>query len=245
MTPIGALGCAQLGLPAGGPVLPANDQLNEPLNAVAIRPKRLTDSPERYRRDTPHSEKIAMLHAGIALMIATSDWLVSILLGPQWIDTGYILVLLAIAGLTQPVMNTTGWLLITQGRTHHMFQWALISAPLGIISVIVGLPWGAAGVAISYSLVRLCITDRVLFWFVAREGPIRMMDFYRTIAPAACAAGCALVSVLLFRKLVIISNPLHGLLASFAITVVITLGVLFIIPAGRLALRDVSKSFLL
>ncbi len=224
------------------------DQINEPLNSVAIPTlSRLADSSERYRQAYRRIlEKIAMLTMpGIALMIGTSDWLVYLLLGPQWSETGYILVMLGIAGLTQPVMNTTGWLLITQGRTHHMFQWALISAPLGIISVIVGLPWGAAGVAISYSLVRVCITDRVLFWFVGREGPVRMMDFYRTIAPAACAAGCALVSVILFRKLVVVSNPLHGLLASFAITVVITLGVLFIIPAGRLALRDVSRSFLL
>ena len=243
-------GAQQLGLYSKAAQLLSlpTDQLNEPLNSVAIPTlSRLTDSPKRYREAYLRVlEKIAMITMpGIALMIATSDWLVSLLLGPQWVDVGYILVLLAIAGITQPLTNTTGWLLITQGRTHHMFQWALISAPLGIISVIAGLPWGAAGVAISYSLVRVCITDRVLFWFVGREGPIRMMDFYRTIAPAACAAGCALLSVILFRKFVAISNPLHGMLASFAITVVITLGVLFTIPAGRSGLLDLSRSLLL
>lgn len=243
-------GAQQLGLYSKASQLMSlpTDQINEPMNSVAIPTlSRLTDSPERYRQAYRRIlEKIVMLTMpGIALMIATSDWLVLLLLGPQWKDTGYILVFLGIAGLTQPVMNTTGWLLITQGRTHHMFQWAVISAPLGIISVIAGLPWGAAGVALSYSLVRICITDRLLYWFVGREGPVRTMDFYRAMAPAACASACALLAVILFRQVVVISSPLYGLLASFAITVVITLGVLFMIPAGRLALRDVSRSLLM
>lgn len=221
------------------------DQINEPLNSVAIPTlSRLADSPERYRQAYIRIlEKVVMLTIpGIALMIVTADWLVAILLGPQWQDATLILIFLGIAGLTQPVMNSMGWLLITQGRTHHMFQWALISAPLGIISIIAGLPWGAAGVAISYSLVRICITDRLMYWFVGRIGPVRTWDFYRTMIPAVCAAACAVGAVMLFRSMVVVGTPAHGILMSFMITIVVSLAVLFMIPAGRSALQDVTRS---
>ncbi len=222
------------------------DQINEPLNSVAIPTlSRLSDSPERYRQAYLRIlEKVVMVTIpGIALMIVTADWLVDILLGPQWHEATTILVFLGIAGLTQPVMNSMGWLLITQGRTHHMFQWALISAPLGIISIIAGLPWGALGVAVSYSLVRICITDRLMYWFVGRIGPVRTMDFYRTMIPSACAALSTVGAVMLFRRVVTVESSLHGMLISFIITAVVSLAVLSIIPAGRLALQDVNRSF--
>ncbi len=224
------------------------DQINDPLNSVAIPAlSRVADEPERYRLAYLRIlQKIVMVTIpGIALMIVTADWVVALLLGPQWKNAAFILILIAIAGLTQPVMNSMGWLLITQGRTHHMFQWALISAPIGVISIIIGLPWGAAGVAASYSIIRVCVTDRLMYWFVGRTGPVRTMDFYVTMLPSLCAATCAAASVMLFRRFVVVNSPLLGLLAGFSITLVVSLIVLWLIPSGRRGLQDVSQSLLM
>src|SRR5678815_5297568 len=92
------------------------DQINEPITSVAVPSlSRMADSPEDYRRAYLRMlEKIAMLTMpAVALMIATSDWIVAIVLGPQWRDVGKLFTILGIVALIQPISNTTGWLFIT------------------------------------------------------------------------------------------------------------------------------------
>ena len=227
------------GLPTG--------QISEPIAAVTIPAlSRLNGTPERYRQAYFRiMQKILMLTMPcIAFMIATSDWLVHLILGPQWEATSRIFVFLAITGLVQPI-STIGWLLVTQGRTQDMFYWSLINAPLTILFIVVGLKWGAAGVALSLSLGSLCVLYPLMFWFVGRTGPVRTSDFYRLIAPFTCASTCALAGCLVFRALAHPTNPLIGCLASLIITCVITLLVLSILPAGRAALGDVKRTVML
>src|SRR5262249_35849137 len=152
------------------------ENINYPLNAVAVPMlSRLADETQRYRQTYLRIvEKLAMLTMpGVALMMLTSDWLVRIILGPQWDETATLFSILAVAGLTQPVAKTTGWLLTTQNRTHHLLQWGLIGGTISIGSIILGLPWGALGVAISYSSLNILLREPLLFWFIGRSGPVR------------------------------------------------------------------------
>lgn len=223
-------------------------QINTPLAAVATPAlSRLVDSPERYRQTYLRIlDKVAMLTMpGVAFMIVTSDWLVKVLLGSQWSDASRIFAWLGIAAFTQPISNTTGWLFMTQGRTKHMLQWGLIGGSLSIISIIAGLPWGAVGVAAAYSIIGLVIRTPLLFWFICRTGPVKASDFYRTIAPSAWASLCVLSMLLAFRQWVELFNPVLGLTITFVIAVGITLLVLAVLPAGRLALKDFNSLFTL
>jgi len=224
------------------------DQINEPIASVAVPAlSRLNDSQERYRKAYLRIlEKLAMLTMpGMALMIATSDWMVTIVLGKQWIEASRIFALLGIAGLVQPVANTTGWLFITQNRTRHMFQWGIAGSLIIVASIVGGLPWGAVGVAASYSVVFVCVVMPLLLWFVGREGPVRTIDFYRTIAPSLSAALAVLGALALFRWRMQVSRPLYGVAASLGITVAITLIIFAILPRGRKALQDLKHSYVL
>ena len=221
------------------------DQINEPISSVAVPAlSRLTDSPESYRRAYLRMlEKIALLTMPcVVLMIATSNSIVRIVLGPQWAGTTRIFVLLGITGLFQPIANTTGWLLISQGRTNHMLQWGFISGPLIMGSIIAGLPWGAVGVAASYAFTRVCIVDPLLYWFVGRRGPVRTIDFYKTIAPFALASMAALLAALAFRQWSNLNSGIGTIFLSAIIVAVTTFLTLAIIPAGRKALYDVKNS---
>lgn len=239
-------GAPQLGLYAKAYsllLLPIN-QINGPISAVALPAlSRLVDSPERYRQAYLRIvEKICMLTMPIMIfMIATSDWLVQLLLGSQWSDTSRIFALLGIAGLIQPVANSTGWLFMSQDRAHHMFQWGFIGGTTAIASFIIGLPWGPVGVAASYSSIWICACMPLLFWFVGRTGPVKTGDFYRVLAPFICASLGTLLLLLVFRKYVEISNPLLGCAIAFGITGIAFLAILMALPAGRLALQDVKS----
>ena len=224
------------------------DQVNEPVTSVAIPAlSRIKDDDQRYRQAYLRMlEKIAMFTMpAIAFMMATSDWIVQVVLGPQWSATSRIFLLLGITGLFQPIANTTGWLFLTQGRSRHMFQWGLISGPLTMGSILLGLPWGAVGVATSYALTRVVLTDPLLFWFVGRTGPVRTRDFYRTIAPFTFASLVALAVSVGLRSLITIHNPILGLITLFITTGAITLLCLGALPAGRLALADIKKTIAL
>jgi len=178
-------------------------------------------------------------------MIATSDWLVVLILGPQWIQASRIFALLGLVGLVQPIANTTGWLFITQGRARDIFHWGVVSGAIMIISIVVGLPWGPVGVATSYSVVYLLIVAPLLFWFVGRRGPVRTRDFYRTVMPVTFAAISVMGALLVFRRWGVITQPFAGLAVGFAITIAITLLALFVLPKGRTALRDFVVMFAL
>ena len=224
------------------------EQINEPVTSVAVPSlSRLTDSPETYRKAYLRMlEKIALLTMPcVVLLIVNSDWIIQIVLGPQWVGATRIFILLGVTGLFQPVANTTGWLLISQGRTNHMLQWGLISGPITMAAIVAGLPWGAVGVAASYAFARVCVVDPLLYWFVGRTGPVRTMDFYRTIAPFVLASLSALLAALAFRRWSGVTNGLVTILVCSIITVVTTCLTLAIIPAGRRALHDVKYSSLL
>lgn len=224
------------------------DQINEPLATVSISAlSRLRDSPERYRQAYLRiMQKVIMVTMpAITLMLATSDWLVRIVLGTQWGYTARIFIFMGVAGLFQPVASTGGWLLVSQGRVRDMLRWSLINAPISILSIIAGLPWGVVGVAASWSLGRILFANPLLFWFVGRHGPVRMSDFYRLLAPFTTASLFALLACLLFRKFVSVPNPLLGFVACGIITGITSLLALALMPTGRKALADIKNSMLL
>jgi PST family polysaccharide transporter len=181
----------------------------------------------------------------VMLMLATADWLVLIILGPQWVESARIFVFMGVAGLFQPVAATGGWLLVSQGRVRDMLHWSLINAPISILSILAGVPWGAVGVAASFSIGRILVANPLLFWFVGRRGPVRMSDFYRLLAPFTGASICSLLVCLAFRRFVVIANPVVGFVLCGIIMGVSMPVFLAVMPAGRKALADIKNSMLL
>lgn len=224
------------------------DNTNDPLNTVALPAlSRLCDSPQRYRDAYLRMlEKVVlMIMPCVAVVFAASDWIVYLILGPQWSQTAPVLKFLAISALMYPVANAALWLMISQGRGRDMFRWALLGAPLSILSYLIGLRWGVLGVAASYSFARLLVIDPLLYWFAGRVGPVSTKDIYRAVLPfvAASVAGSLVCS--LFRHFADIQNALVGLLVCIAIVAATNLLVLWAIPVGRAALRDAVETLLL
>lgn len=224
-------------------------QIIMPLSTVAIPAlSRLADTPERYRAAyLKILEKIAMITMpSVVLVIATSDWLILLLLGTQWREAGRIFMLLGIAAIMQPINRTGMWLFITQGRSRDMFKWGIAASILAVSSILAGLPWGAAGVAASYAIIDLCVTTPLLFWYLGRRGPVRGRDVYLTIGPSLCAAACSLIAVLLSRPWLERFSQLSVRVAmGFAMTLSVSLIVLGLMPTGRLAMRNVMELLVL
>ncbi len=215
-------------------------QINAPIASVMVPTlSRLAGKPEQYRSAYLRAlEKISMLTMpGVAFMIMTSDWLIELILGPQWRGASEIFAFLGLAALAQPVANTTGWLFISQNRTRDMFRWGLLGSTLAVLSIIAGLPWGAVGVAASYAATSVLLRTPLLLWIVGRRGPVSAKDQYRRVFPAACAALSVGGSLYVFRVATGITDVVLGLALTLGIALVVTLAVFLLLPSGRAALR--------
>jgi O-antigen/teichoic acid export membrane protein len=222
--------------------------ITTPLCAVAIPAlSRLADSPPRYRAAyLKMVEKISMLTMpAVVCAIATSDWLILLLLGTRWNEAARVFMFLGIAAIFQPIGRTGLWLFMTQGRSREMLKWGVIGSSISVGSILVGLPWGATGVAASYAITDVCLTTPLLFWYVGRKGPVSMSDVYRTVAPGLLAATGSLVALLVVRPWLEASNHLSlRLLYAGLITVGTSTVVLAAMPTGRLAIQSLKETLL-
>ena len=216
------------------------EQLGVPLNAIALTAlSRLNDSAARYRQVYLRMlDKVAMFSMPlVACMIATSDWLVRIVLGPQWSEVAALFAVLGLVGLLEPVGNTMGWLMISQGRSKDVFRWGLVNGSITFASFLLGLRWGAFGVAVAFSVIGACIRMPLLFWFTTRVGPVHVSDIYKAITIPILAAGSVLGAIYSFRKLVE-PSPVVGITSSAAIAVGVTAIVFLLTPKGRTGMKD-------
>ena len=217
------------------------EQINAPLSSVAIPAlSRLQHDHKRYRRAyLGVVQKIGIITMpGTMFLICTSDWIVKLLLGPQWIGAIPIFTWLGIAALFQPISNTTGWLFITQDRTREMFHWGVVGGALTTLSFAIVLPWGPIAMAAAYSLTSCFVKQPILFWFVGRRGPVRSRDFYLAMSlPLSLAASVGVV-LAGFRLWGAPTDPVAGLILAMILAVTISLGVLASLTAGRRVLHD-------
>jgi O-antigen/teichoic acid export membrane protein len=181
--------------------LPLN-QLNAPLSTVAVPAlSRLAGAPEQYRRF--YTRAVSMLGfltiPGILFLVVTAGDVVPLLLGPGWDEAAVIYQLLGIAAVTQPVVSSTGWLYVSQGRSRDMFRWGLIGSAITVAAIAIGLAWGPRGVALSYSCFQWAALP-LLCWFVFRAGPVRFRDVAGAVLPFLIAAAWACGAFWLARR---------------------------------------------
>jgi O-antigen/teichoic acid export membrane protein len=166
---------------------------------------------------------------GIEALVLTSDQVVDLLFGPKWHPVAPIFAWLGIAGLVQSASNATGWIFICQGKTRTMFRWGIYSSAVTIAAFLLGLPWGAVGVAAAYAISGYIQRVPVLAATVHRVGPVSGYDFalVQLFYVASSVVGWAVTR--LFPGVFMQSNDL----AAIALTVTLCYGlaILFTLAA--------------
>ena len=158
------------------------EQFLYPISSVFIPAlSRVQTQPERYRRTFLQIyESIALVSfLFTGLLLALSRPLTLVVLGPKWEKAAIIFAAFAVAAQSAPVARAASWLFISQGRGGR--DWLLVNllgAGLAIASFVAGLPFGPAGLAISYSIVCLFIGVPILYYFAGREGPVTTADLW-------------------------------------------------------------------
>ncbi len=206
-------GSVQLGLYAkayGLLMLPIR-QVTAPIAAVAIPAlSRLQDDPVNYQRYYYRALRaIAFVTMPtIAMLAALSEEVIEIVLGNRWIGAAAIFKVLAFAALLQPVVNPVGWVFVSLGQTDRQLRWALFAAPITVISFIIGLPWGAYGIAFSYMICNLTVLAFPALWWSFRFSPINIKGWLEAIYRPLIISLVVYCVAELFRRFVICESIL-------------------------------------
>ncbi len=151
------------------------------------------DDPERWNAAYLRLATVtAYLGCGLcAGLFVTAEPLVNIILGPGWGDVAHIFRALALSSIFATASNSCGWIFISLGRTRQYFYWALFASPIFVLSFVIGLPWKAQGVAISYAAC-MAILAPVYFLYAVRQTTMTFATLLRWMVPVLVIAALAI-----------------------------------------------------
>ncbi len=151
------------------------------------------DDPERWNAAYLRLATVtAFLGCGLcAILFAIAEPLVNIILGPGWGEVSVIFRALAMSSIFATASNSCGWVFISLGRTRQYFYWSLFASPIFVLSFVIGLPWKAEGVAISYAAC-MAILAPIYFAYAARQTSLTFATLSRWIVPVLVVAALAI-----------------------------------------------------
>ncbi len=165
------------------------DNLNSAVGEVAFSAlSRLQNDPARLRS---YFLKGFSFVLGLTLPITIAcalfaDDVVLVLLGPKWQASTVIVRLLAPTIAVLAIINPMGWLIYSLGLVQRSLKIALVFAPIMILGCVLGLPYGATGVAFAYSAVMVLWVVPHVAWCV-RGTAVSLRDVAAAvIRPLAC-----------------------------------------------------------
>lgn len=197
--------------------------ITAPLQQVMVPAlARLRDEPQRFAHWYLSVLRVIVflsLPPLIALTLSV-DELVHVVLGPKWEAAVPILRWLLPVGALHVSYVTISWLMMAMGRADRQFRWAVIVIPLNLAAFVVGLPWGAEGVAIAYAAINWALYLPG-FLYAIRGTPVTVRRVLSALIPGFATCGAAVAAVL---SLYSVSPHIAGstrLVATMSVTVAV------------------------
>ena len=169
-------------------------QINSPISSVVVPGlSRLQDQPERFARFYYRAlGTIAFLGMPIVcFLLVDARAVIEIVLGPRWLPVVPIFQALGIAAFFGTFNVAGGWVYSSLGQTDRQLRQQLVVSPITILAFFVGLPWGALGVALSFSVTRALISWPTLAYCYRGTPVDTRTTFLTLVRPAAAALGAA------------------------------------------------------
>jgi PST family polysaccharide transporter len=122
-----------------------------------------------------------------AILAVTGEDIVVLLLGEKWMQAGVILSVLALRGPAHVVERTLGWLHVAAGRADRWRHWGVASCGVQLVALFCGLPFGAIGVAASYTVsMYLLFVPAIVY--AGRPLGIGVSDLMKAVTPQLVGA---------------------------------------------------------
>ena len=205
-------GAAAVGLYSRGSILLIRplEQLIVPIYAVLIPTlSRLQDRADQYRRTFLEVfEGIALITFLFTGAFLPLSYPVTVaVLGPKWEAAAPIFAGFTVAALAYPLVSASIWLFWSQGRGKDWVLTSSIISSASVCSFLAGLPFGPAGVAISYSASCVLIQVPVVYYIAGKQGPVSRADLWIACLRHLPVWGIVCGTAFLARTFVLEANP--------------------------------------
>lgn len=221
-------------------VLPLN-QLTAPLSRVAIPIlARLQDDRPQFLRYLRSGQFFTVTLSSVfyASMIGLAGPVVLVVLGDQWMPVVPILQALSLSGIFRAMGQVPYWIFVALGLTGKQFRIYLISQPLVVVAILIGVPWGGVGVAIG------CSVGYFLFWFIqmwwaGRVSGLPTGSLIRSGLTLVVSIGVP-VALIGFGATALIPSPVLALVVGLVVIGLYTAAVTIAVPPYRRQLGTVK-----
>ena len=194
--------------------------------------------PDRYRR---FYDKIvffvssATVPLGIFIAIYAQE-ITHVVLGPKWAGAAPILCIFALAASIRPTMGTSGMVLVTSGKSKTYLVVVLMHSVTLVLCLLVGIRWGAQGIAMAHLAKALLIAVPTLYYSL-RGSPISFGNFLATVSRPVMATLVMSLALVLVR----VTLPQPSMFTSVALGGAVAAASYFcawmFLPGGKSELR--------
>jgi O-antigen/teichoic acid export membrane protein len=163
-------------------VMPVN-QLTYPLTNVAVGAlSRLRNDPQKYCRYYLNAvSMIALIGCLISgVLTLTGNDIILLLLGRQWNEAGRVFSAFGPGIGVMLVYGTHGWLHLSLGRADRLFRWSILNFTITGFFFLIGLPYGALGIAIAY-VASFYVLVIPAIWYAGRPINLKITSFLSAI----------------------------------------------------------------
>jgi PST family polysaccharide transporter len=194
---------------------------------------RIKDDNERFRQAYTRSCMLIALitFPVMAGMGVVADPMIRAIMGQKWVAAIAIFQILAAVGLVQSIATTVGQIYMAKARTDWMFRWGLFYCFVCITAFLIGVHYGATGVAIAYCAAYLGVLMVPGFVIPFRAIGLRFLDFARALLPQLVITGVMVITCLLWMRLLRsqgIASSWVLLLSTAALGAVVYIGILLV-----------------
>ncbi len=221
------------------------EQINAPVTSVALPTlSRLQTEPEKFKRY--YYQAILMISSLgmpiIGFLFASSDLVIPLVLGQQWIEAVPIFQWLIPAAYVGTCGVAMGWAFVSLGKVGEQFKWGIFSSTLTVIIFMISVRWGALGVAAAYGCSRpLFLVLGLAFCY--RRTFLRISDLAKVLAKPFLSSIGAIGAVMVTNHLILhsIHKPVLLLLD------LILYGAMYLVlwvlqPDGFSSLKEIVKT---
>ncbi|NHI18005.1 oligosaccharide flippase family protein [Microbacterium excoecariae] len=219
--------------------LPSSVVIDQLQRVVVPVLSRVHDQPDRYQRySRSFNIVVGYLVAGMFMYIAAiSPDATAIVLGPGWSLAGPLLGFLSIAYLFRTLAQTTRWAYIATGNTRSGLILNAWMQPAAVALTLVGIPWGALGIAIAHAIVWMMLWPISVLLLRQSTGATYESSLFPAIRGATLFAPGSICCV----SLSFFTQDLSPLISILMLTLVFIAGTLVTLVASRKIRRDVRE----
>lgn len=149
--------------------------------------------------------------AGLTIVIAGADPLVSIVLGGEFAQTAPIVQAIAAAGAATTISYVAYWVFVSRNLTRKLSHWTLGTTIVRIVACVAALPFGVLAVAWAAALVPIVAAPLSLAWLGSLTKLAHRTLLWSFVRISAVAAVASVVGFVVERSLS--TNPFVELIA--------------------------------